>query len=69
MPDTVARSDAPLPGMQAVAGSILTSGNIPSWKFTMKTFLFLPLVQIGQTIEFALYMGLVTRKPVFGVCD
>ena len=28
---TVARSDARPPGMQAVAGSILTSGNILSW--------------------------------------
>ena len=32
----VAWSDARLPGMRMVAGSILTSGNILSWRLVMK---------------------------------
>ena len=32
----VARSDARLPGMRTVSGSILTSGNILSWRLVMK---------------------------------
>ena len=35
-PGTVARSDARPPGMRTVAGSILTSGNILSWRLVMK---------------------------------
>ena len=32
----VARSDARPPGMRTVAGSILTSGNILSWRLVIK---------------------------------
>ena len=35
-PGAVAQSDAHPPGMQAVAGLILTSGNILSWRLVMK---------------------------------
>ena len=44
----VARSDARLPGMRTVAGSILTSGDIPSWRLVISistTILSLPLIQ------------------------
>ena len=37
-PGSVARSDARLPGMQTVAGSNLTSGNILSWRLVMNNF-------------------------------
>ena len=39
MPGTVARSDPRPPGMRTVAGSILGSGNILSWRLVMKSFL------------------------------
>ena len=39
LPGAVARSDASPPSMQTVAGSILTSGNILSWRLVMKSFL------------------------------
>ena len=39
VPGPVARSDARLPGMRTVAGSILGSGNIISWRLVKKPFL------------------------------
>ena len=36
MPGPVARSDAPPPGMQMVAGSVLVSGNILLLRLVMK---------------------------------
>ena len=49
----VARSDACPLGMQTVVGSILTSGNILSWRFNgheiiSMAILSLPLIQKGQ---------------------
>ena len=38
--DPVTRSDAHLSGMQTVAGSILGSANILSWRLVMKPFLW-----------------------------
>ena len=35
-PAAVARSDARPPGMRTIAGSILTSDNILSWRLVMK---------------------------------
>ena len=35
-PVALGRSDAHPPGLRMVAGSILTSGNILSWRFVMK---------------------------------
>ena len=48
----VAGSDVHLLGMRTVAGSILTSGNIFSWKFGPEiistAILSLMLIQVGQ---------------------
>ena len=48
----VAGSDVHLPGMRTVVGSILTSGNIFSWKFGPEiismAILSLMLIQVGQ---------------------
>ena len=36
VPSAVARLDACVPGMQTVTGSIITSGNIVSWRLDLK---------------------------------
>ena len=52
MPGAVAWSDAHPPDMRTIAGSILLSGNILSWRWVMKLFsatiLSLLLIQEGQ---------------------
>ena len=51
LPDAVARSETRPPSMRTVAGSILTSGNIPSWRLVMKKCLrphSFPLIQEAQ---------------------
>ena len=51
-PGTVARSDVRPPGIRIVAGLILTSGNILSWRLSHEiistAILSLPLIQEGQ---------------------
>ena len=51
-PGTIAQSDAPPPGMQAVTGSILTSSNIffveIGHEVLSTAILSLPLIQAGQ---------------------
>ena len=58
VPSPVARSDARPSGIRTVAGSILGSGNILSWRLVMKPFQgSLPLTGVGQLSATALSTG------------